>query len=363
MLALAGCLSDRPVAPMGSGSALALRVMAKDSVQQQAVEVRVYYYPYGAGRSNPRVLPEVSSVDLYDASFNTTSGSRRTTATFPVTGCIRYFPPDELGAYCSVYVELTLRSGTEVLDQQTLYGLIVRPGQITDAGTVDFGSSNNPPVVTEVTRGVRVYGNLVRYGFTGSDANGDIDGALASVFDSSGVLVGQTAQFFPQLVASVNASTPPGLYAYVPTAATAMSYTAHLTDAQGNASEPEAGDGIDRPSSGAFVYEVTSTLTADSIFLTARWSAGQAPLTSMDFVVQNFAGASVVDTIFTVCSAAIVTQNGQTGVVCARPPGLGNGHVTASPADALGQWGQGYDCDLGDLCNNSIVVPDRRRHH
>ena len=175
----AGCLNDRTVAPSGTEGALAVKVraprrpVAAPSEMIQTVEVRVYFFPFGNIKAGGRAAPEVSEVDLYDQTIRTDSGSHRVAATFPLTGCLSYFSPDQAGAYCQVSMQLTLRLDSQIVDQQYVGNLRVRPGQITYADSVSLGFQSVPPVTTSSAHGVRVYPNLVRYNVVGTDARID----------------------------------------------------------------------------------------------------------------------------------------------------------------------------------------------
>ena len=146
LLLATACLNDRPVAPKDTG-VLALRVAAPAQVKQ-TVEIRVWYYPVGDAKTGALGL-----YDLFDQVFNTSSGFTKITAAFSLDPCRSVNPPDAIGPYCFVNVEATLRSDATVVDQQTIYNLVLRPGVVTQTDTLNLLSGTSTLTVTEAGNG------------------------------------------------------------------------------------------------------------------------------------------------------------------------------------------------------------------
>jgi hypothetical protein len=133
LILASACLNDRPVAPRDSG-ALALKVALPAQSGKQTVELLVYYYPY-----SDRRIGALGQYDVFDQTYHTQSGYTRIAANFPLADCLQYFVPDALGPYCDVNVAATLRIDSVFVDQQTIYGLRVRPGVTTQADSLFLG--------------------------------------------------------------------------------------------------------------------------------------------------------------------------------------------------------------------------------
>ena len=115
--------------------ALAVRVaLPQGKPGKQTVQLVVSYNPY-----DDRRIGAQGQFDLFDHTYHTESGYTRIAANFSLAQCLQYFFPDVLGPYCDVDVDATLRIDDIVMDEQTLYGLRVRPGVTTQADTLILG--------------------------------------------------------------------------------------------------------------------------------------------------------------------------------------------------------------------------------
>ena len=134
LILASACLNDRPVAPR-DGAALAMRVaLPQGSPGKQTVQLVISFYPY-----NDRRIGAQGQFELFDHTYHTESGYTRIAANFSLAGCLQYFIPDALGPYCDVNIDASLRINDKLVDEQTLYGLRVRPGVTTQADTLILG--------------------------------------------------------------------------------------------------------------------------------------------------------------------------------------------------------------------------------
>jgi len=359
------CLNDRPVNGLGDKAALALRVIAPKPATtanastapapQQSVEVFVGIGCYNCATTGKAPLaPGV----LFDQTYPVGSGTQRIAATFPLGPCNGYYPPDNLGPYCDVEVQITLRSDSTVVATQYLYSIRVRPGVVTQTDSVFFGALTTG----NAQRGVKVAADMVAYRLDASSAFGGIVMASTWIIDSTGCYCNTTTQFFGQAYPSISGGTP-ALYAVVP-GLTAMQYYAQVIDVHGNTSYPAEQQGIDPPNGNVapYVYAVTSDTTTDSLLVSATGFSVLASTQQIDFVVHSLPNQFAQDTIYMVCSVAAPGQFSTAAGGCRRSgPHFTAAMVDAIPVDSIYGAGFGANCGLGLVCNYGTIYPQRRQ--
>jgi hypothetical protein len=321
-VAAVACLDDRPVA---SGTSVQLLIVPSLSRARTAVAglpgvagtpvIEVHAYTYGQFEN---------TIDLLRAKLPVDTAPRRHLLTIDLLPCLEAQTRATGGGgslACQMYLELTLRVDTLILDQQYRY-ITARPGQVIGGLPFTLTVSSNPPVLT-VDSAVLVDSTLLRYVVTASDPDGNLVQFTGFYSDSIGAFPSYRSVYHT-FFDVVPAFSGPLYQVLNPGASGQLTRRLYLNayDSKG-ASDGAVYDSLDVGFPGQtapIASNVTPTFGLQGIRVTFTVTDPDSNPSRVDVLFHSIPDSlnNYLDTLFSVCSAAIPQGNGLKSVTC--PP-------------------------------------------
>ena len=335
------CLNDAPSAPRSTR--VALRVNFQTAAAGQAIRWVV-----------AAVIPQQERVvdTLLDRTAAATAGEQQLNADVDLTSCLGLIPPDSLGPYCVLSVDVQLLNADTVADYVGLGFLTARPGTVVQTAPVVLTAGANPPVITATDTARWVEFGLLRYGITANDPDGDITSMYATdlLNGASDKTTYQT--FYPPLRTMSGPYYAFETYLSGPAPVVVQLYDSRFDASTLDTIQPGY------PASTAFVDSLQVTRTADSVIARLHDATGFAD--SVELVLRNLDDSVRVDSLYFVCGGRFSPTTGPIRVACPLRIPFDSAVAIAVPIDSAGNAGQGTRCTVGQA--QCIGILPRRVH-
>ncbi len=335
VLLTAACMKDGPVSP--NASQVSLHVQFQAGTPGTAVQVTVMSI----------VSDSTEAFDtLFNGTFPVTTGSQQVTAAFDLTSCLAR-QASEGSSFCTVEVELALLNNGQIVDQQFLGEMEVRPGQVVQTQPVVLTAGNNPPTITATDTARVVESGLIRFHIAGSDPDGDLTLLESTDIADTVFDLNTPISFYPPL-RTLNGY----YYAFQSPIPGATSLQTFLSDSKFNSSQPVTMP-VSVSNGNAFVDSMIVDTTADSLIINVRSTADSA-----EIVVRNVVNQTS-DSLYFVCGGSAQPQGVMRRYACARQVPFTQAIAIVVPIDAAGNAGQGERCSVPNTACLPPFLPDR----
>lgn len=339
------CLNDAPSAPRSSS--LSLRVTFQTATAGQAIRWIV-----------GGVIPQQELVadTLLDRTVAAATGEQKLDAQVDLTPCLGLVPPDSLGPYCVLNIEVQLINADTVADDIGLGFYTARPGTVVQPAPVVLTAGANPPVITATDTARWVEWGLMRYGLTASDPDGDITYQYATGYVTGTAFTPDKTTYQTYYPPLRTMSAPQ--YAFETYLNGPESVVVQLYDSRFDAS-PVDTIPASYPVGSAFIDTLQVTKTADSVI--ARFYDLYGTSDSAELVLRNVDDSVRTDSLYFVCGGKFAPTTGAIRMACPLQVPFTQGVAILVPIDSTGNAGQGLRCTVGQA--QCIGVLGRRVHY
>ncbi|MBX6333498.1 MAG: hypothetical protein IRY91_16740, partial [Gemmatimonadaceae bacterium] len=336
-LALSACLDDTPVGP-ANHSTVALRVsMQVAPATGRLMHIQVVSFTQ---RSETPIY-------LFDDTVPLTRGEHSIRAAFDLTPCLSAFPPDSIGPYCPINVELDLISDGTVLDSKFAGPLYARPGRSVETPQMLLVAGNTPPQLTAVDTAVLLEPGLIKFRLAGSDPDGDLLTVMDQLIDVSGLFVGGSAFDLPAATASFHGD----LFTFANPAQSPQIMLVTLMDSKANISATDTVTVVAAMDILGMGGIATDT-TADSVSVTLQPFDQTGTADSVEVVFRNVVDTvtTFTDSIYFVCGAKYDPKVTGPTIKCKRTVPFTRAIAIAFPITPAGDWGMATECPVPGDC-------------